>query len=137
MPVPAKPSKRGRSGWDWMYPTHKELDPSLAYSAGKTAYISPLNPIYTDGLTDLVDVGSIKNSPPGVWLCVQDCPPATWDNPLDYSSGTYNAPQLPLPGSGAVPSGTLVDGVYTPMKGDADGSNVFWVPIAPATPCFG
>jgi len=116
----------GGAGWDWMYPTHKELDPSLPYSSGKVAFISPLNPIVTDGLMDLVSSAATMAGP-GTWLCVKDCPPATWDDPLDYSSGTWNVPQIPYPGAGGTPSGT-------PLKGDIDGANVFWVLVTPICP---
>ena len=116
----------GTGGWDWMYPTHKELDPSLAYSKGKVAFISPLNPIVTDGLTDLVS-SAVVMAGPGTWLCVKDCPSATWDDPLDYSSGTFNVPQIPYPGATGTPSGT-------PLKGDIDGDNVYWVLVTAICP---
>jgi HAE1 family hydrophobic/amphiphilic exporter-1 len=52
-----------------MYEDHKELDPSLEYSAGKTAYVSPKNPLATVGLVDLDS--SIKANKPTIGIEVQ------------------------------------------------------------------
>jgi len=97
-----------------MYPSHVELDPTLAYSAGYCAYISPLSTLATSGMTDL-DLTIPVVSPPGVWLAMQDVPPAV--------TAGYNVPQDPVPGANTeAPTGT-------PLKGDLDSTSVYWVRI--------
>jgi hypothetical protein len=102
--------------WPWMYDTHRELDPSLVYSKGKCAYISPQNPLVTIGLVDL-DSGATVQATAGTYLALQDIPAAT-------ASG-YNVPTDPIPGSGvAAPSGS-------PLVGDADATTAKWLLIKP------
>ena len=108
-------SSGGGSGWDWMYPTHKELDPTLLYTKGKLAFLSPMNPLVVTGLTDII-LGSNVMAGAGTWLCVKNVPAAV--------TGSYNVPQIPYPGATGTPAGT-------PLKGDIDGSNVFWVLVTP------
>jgi hypothetical protein len=115
----------GGGGFDWMYPTHREYDPTLPYSAGKFMTISPKNALVTAGMTDLV-LGTVIKSPPGIWQAAQNVPAQTTDSPPKV-----NVPQMPLPGAaGAVPTGT-------PLKGDYDGANVFWIPWAGYPSCGG
>lgn len=114
MPIPVKPVAGG-GGWDWMYPTHKELDPTLLYTKGKLAFLSPMNPLVVTGLTDII-LGSNVKAGAGTWLCVKNVPAAV--------TGSYNVPQIPYPGATGTPAGT-------PLKGDIDGSNVFWVLVTP------
>ena len=90
-----------------------ELDTTVAHSIGDRVYISPGNILVTAGMIDL-DSNILTVSLPGIWRAVTAVPAAV--------SSQYNVPQLPIPGaSGAVPSGT-------PMKGDADGAQVHWLP---------
>jgi hypothetical protein len=90
-----------------------ELDTTVAHSIGDRVYISPGNILVTAGMIDL-DSNILMVSLPGIWRAVTAVPAAV--------SSQYNVPQLPIPGAyGAVPSGT-------PMKGDADGAQVHWLP---------
>jgi hypothetical protein len=90
-----------------------ELDTTVAHSIGDRVYISPGNILVTSGMIDL-DSNILMVSLPGIWRAVTAVPAAV--------SSQYNVPQLPIPGAyGAVPSGT-------PMKGDADGAQVHWLP---------
>jgi len=102
-------------GIRWQVP--KELDTRALVPANTLVYISPGNTLVTVGLVDLVSATTMK-ALAGTWLAVKNVPAAT--------GAGYNVPQLPIPGSNivtpAVPSGT-------PLKGDADGSNVFWMPV--------
>jgi hypothetical protein len=105
--MPAKiPPAGGAGGWDWMYPTHKELDTSLPYSAGKWAYVSALNTLVTAGMTDIITNANVTSCY-GYWQCVRDVPAAV--------GGKFNVPVFPYPsGLGATaPSGT-------PLMGDLD-----------------
>jgi len=120
-PTPAT----GGSGFPWMYPTHKELDPTLPYAAGYCAYISPFNDLVQVGLMDLVDTGVIHTAIPGIWLAVKAVPPQA----VVAGVMKYNVPQLPLFGATGLPAGT-------PLKGDADGTDVFWIMLSPAGVCF-
>ena len=109
-------SGAGTGGWDWMYPTHKELDPTLPYSAGKVAYISSLNLLVTAGMTDLIS-NATATSCPGVWLCVQDVPAAV--------SGKFNVPVYPYIAGATAKGGAtfLMDTTAptgTPLIGDLD-----------------
>jgi len=98
-------------GMDWQSP--KELDPTVAVAAGTFVYV-------TTGLVDLV-LGTLTTARPGIWQAVQAVPAKT-------AAGKYNVPQVPLPGAGSAPSGS-------PLKGDADGTNVFWIPWCPTVYC--
>ena len=106
----------GGGGWQWQKPK-KELDGTIlvpgpnSNGISTAVYISPNNPLVTIGATDLI-AGVTILARPGIWIAVQDVP-------ADTGSG-YNVPQLP-PILG-VPSGD-------PLSGDADGPNVFWLPI--------
>ena len=51
--IPPNIPPSGGGLWPWMYPTHVELDPTLTYSKGTCAYLSPQNPLVTVGLVDL------------------------------------------------------------------------------------
>jgi hypothetical protein len=99
----------------WQTP-YKELDPTVAVAVGTFVYLSPGNPLVTTGLTDLVS-GLVVNAPAGIWQAAQNVPAQVTVS----SVVKYNVPQIPYPGaSGATPSGT-------PLKGDLDGANVFWI----------
>ena len=104
-------SSGGKGGGDSWPPT--ELDTTVAHAIGDRVYISPGNILVTTGMIDL-DSNVLTVALPGIWRAVTAVPAAV--------SSKYNVPQLPLPGaSGAVPTGT-------PMKGDADGAQVHWLP---------
>jgi hypothetical protein len=111
----------GGAGWDWMYAAHKELDPTLTYSAGKAAYVSPQSALATTGLMDLV-AGVVTTVAPGTWLCVKNVPAQT----TVAGVVKYNVPQ-PVPQLGA-PAGS-------PLKGDADNANLFWIPLRTGGGC--
>ena len=103
-------------GFDWMYPTHKELDPTLNYSTGKFAYISPLNTLVTAGMTDIISNATVISCE-GLWLCVQAVPAA--------AAGKFNVPVFPHPSGAAsiggpvfAPGTTAPSG--TPLIGDLD-----------------
>lgn len=104
------------SGWDWMYPDHKELDTTLSYSAGKFVYISALNTLVTTGMTDVVSNATVTSCQ-GIWQALQDIPAA--------SGGKFNVPTLNYPsgaqsigGSVVAPGTTAPSG--TPLIGDMD-----------------
>jgi hypothetical protein len=104
------------SGWDWQYPDHKELDPTLWYSAGKWAYISALNPLVVTGMKDLVSNATVTSCQ-GIWLAMQDVPAA--------SGGKWNVPTLNYPsGAQAVGGAVVAPGTTapsgTPLMGDLD-----------------
>ena len=108
----------------WQAP-NKELDPTVFVPAGTWVYLSPGNALVTTGLFDLVS-GSNTTARSGIWQSAQDVP-AQVVNPSGMPDGTYyNVPQLPYPGATGTPTGT-------PLKGDLDGSNVYWIFIS-ATP---
>ena len=113
------PTFGGTSTFPWQKP-QKELDPTVAVSKDTFVYISPLNPLVSPGLVDLIS-GNITMSRPGIWQAAQDVP-------VKNGLGKYNVPQTPLPGAGGVPSGS-------PLSGDADGANVFWLFWAPTPYC--
>ena len=129
--IRVKPSQAGgQSGWDWMYPTHKELDPTLPYTVGKWVYISKLNPIAVVGMTDIISNATVISCQ-GLWECVQNVNPA--------SGGKFNVPVFPYP-AGAVTAGgpTFLQGTTapsgSPLKGDLDlvnattgNPNLFWI----------
>jgi hypothetical protein len=120
----AKGGPAGASGFRWMYPTHKELDPRLPYDIYSCAAISPLSSLVQNGLYDRV-TGVKVYSTPGIWMAMQSVPKQITVGTLTK----YNVPQLPLPGSNtSAPSGT-------PLKGDFDAASVFWVRISPYTAC--
>lgn len=106
------------SGMNWQTP--KELDPTVAVASGVYVYISPQNPLVTTGLVDLVSQEP-TTARPGIWQAVQAVPAQTID-------GQYNVPQIPLPEAGDAPSGT-------PLSGDADGTDVYWMPWCPTPYC--
>ena len=111
------PAPQG-SGWKWQKP-NKELDPtvSVAGPSGDTytaVYISPGNTLCTTGLVDLVS-GELTKAPPGIWMAAKSVPAKV--------GGSYNVPQLPYPGAnGSAPAGS-------PLAGDLDGANVFWIQL--------
>ena len=116
--ISSKPAPAGGSagGWDWMYPTHKELDPTLPYTKGKVAYISSLNTLVTAGMTDLVS-NATATSCPGLWLCVQNVSAA--------SGGKFNVPVYPYIAGATAKGGTsfLMDTTApsgSPLIGDLD-----------------
>jgi hypothetical protein len=97
----------------WQSP--KELDPTVAVKKGIWVYISPNNDIVITGLNDLV-AGTNKKAYPGIWEAAKDVP---------ATDGTsYNVPQIDYPGATGTPSGT-------PLKGDLDGDDVYWILICP------
>lgn len=117
MKLNLKPSKGGGAGgWDWQYPDHTELDPTLSYSAGKWAYISKLNPLAVAGMTDIVSNATVVSCE-GYWLCVQNVPAAV--------GGKFNVPVWPPPvGAAVLGGGTFAIGTTapsgTPLIGDMD-----------------
>ena len=106
--------KGGSSASRWQKP-YKELDPSVSVSRGTWVYISPSNPIVLTGLTDLVSAATVR-AYPGIWEAAKNVPAK--------SGSSYNVPQVDFPGGTGTPSGT-------PLRGDADGDNVFWILITP------
>ena len=107
------------SGWRWQTPK-KELDPRAAVSKNVAVYISPNNPIVTTGLVDLTQ-GILLQAPAGVWLCVQAVPAQA----VVGGVTEYNVPQLLAQGA--------VTG--TPLIGDADAADVYWVPLGGLIAC--
>lgn len=99
--------------------TPKELDPDVAVPQGTWVYISPNNPLATTGLLDPPPSGgTITMAIPGIWEAIQDVP-AT-------DGFSYNVPKYPYPEG--TPTGT-------PLEGDLDNSDVYWILIAPAQVC--
>ena len=115
----AKPSRGGAAKPLWQQP-NKELDPNVAVSKDTFVYLSPLNPLVTDGLVDLTTDELVK-AIPGIWQAAQDVPAQDEDD-------KYNVPQIPYPGAGAAPSGI-------PLKGDLDGAEVYWILWSQAPIC--
>lgn len=109
----------GSGGFPWQKP-NKELDPTISVKKYTCVYISPLNPLVTTGLKDLVS-GNVTKSTAGVWCCVQPVPAQVTIS----SVVNYNVPVSPVPGAPSMPLGS-------PLAGDFDGTNVFWVPIGGA-----
>jgi len=103
----------------WQTP-FKELDPTVPVAKGLWVYISPQNDLVTTGQIDSVS-GDLAKAIPGIWEAARGVPP--------IHDGGYNVPQLPLPDATGTPAGT-------PLKGDFDGDNVYWLPIAPAAICY-
>ena len=112
--IPPNIPPSGGGLWPWMYPTHVELDPTLTYSKGTCAYLSPQNPLVTVGLVDL-DSTVLEQATAGIVLALVDIPAKT-------VSG-YNVPKDPVTDLG-VPSGT-------PLTGNLDGGTAKWVLIKP------
>jgi hypothetical protein len=108
------PQAGGQANDQWQTP-NKELDPTVAVSKGTLVYISPGNSLATTGLTDLV-AAIIKTSPAGIWEAAQTVPAQITVSRVVK----YNVPQFPYPGATGTPSGT-------PLAGDLDGANVFWI----------
>lgn len=106
-------------GIRWQAPD-KELDPTKAVGQNTLVYISPDSPLVLVGITDLIS-GANAKAQSGTWLATRNVPAQA------MVSGTlkYNVPQTPYPGSSGTPSGT-------PLAGDVDGANVFWVLISGA-----
>ena len=96
----------------WQKPK-KELDPSVAVRKGTWVYISPLNPLVTDGMDDIESGENVK-SYPGIWEAAQDVPKTV--------GGSYNVPTTDYPST--TPSGT-------PLEGDLDDDTVYWILICP------
>lgn len=111
--APQKPNSTGSSSTStlWMYPDHVELDPTLPYSKGRLAYISPANPLVTTGMKDAIS-GLVVQAFQGIYEAVVDVPPQTTDTPPKYN--------VPLP---QVPQGAVSG---TPLKGDFDSPTIFW-----------
>src|ERR1019366_4822106 len=55
----------------WMYEDHREGDSTLFYAANSCLYLSPLNPLVTIGMMDIVS-NTTKVSCQGVWMAMQD-----------------------------------------------------------------
>ena len=104
------------AGLVWQTP-NKELDPTKSVLKNTLVYVSPQNPIVTTGLTDLVS-GSVTNASAGVYCAAQNIPAQV------TVSGTvkYNVPVNPVPGAPSATSGS-------PLSGDYDGTNVYWLPV--------
>ncbi len=111
------PSNLNLVGLQWQTP-NRELDPTKSVPKNTLVYVSPDNPIVTTGLTDLVS-GSVVKANPGVYCSAKTIPAQV------TISGTikYNVPVNPVPGA---PSAT---GVTSPITGDYDGTNVYWLPV--------
>ena len=108
----------GAGGWDWAYPTHKELDTTLSYPQGKFVYISAMNTLVTAGMTDIISNANVISCQ-GLWQANRAVPAAT--------GGAFNVPVFPYAGFGTtVPSGT-------PLMGDLDGLDgsgqpaIYWI----------
>jgi hypothetical protein len=104
-----------QSSFRWQSP--KELDPSVSVAKDTLVYISSGNALVTTGLIDIVSA-TLTFSKPGIWQAAKDVP---------AENDGYNVPQFPYPGATGIPSGT-------PLSGDLDGENVFWIFISPE-PC--
>ena len=102
-------SPGGSGGLPWKTPK-KELDPTQSVSKGTLVYVSPLNPLATTGLIDLVS-SKLTAAQPGIWYSLKDIPAQTGTPP------SYNVPQI-APQS--VPTGT-------PLAGDIDSDTLFWL----------
>lgn len=98
------------SGFKWQEP--KELDPTVAVAEGTFVYLSPNNPLCVTGLTDLVTDTKLR-APAGIWQAAKNVP--AQDEALKY-----NVPQKPYPDATGTPAGS-------PLEGDLDGDNVFWI----------
>lgn len=99
----------------WQKP-YKELDTDRAVKRGTWVYISPNHSIVTSGMTDPI-AGSGTKSFPGIWEAAKDVPAST-------GVDDYNVPQTDYPGATGTPSGS-------PLKGDLDGDDVYWILICP------
>ena len=94
-----------------------EIDPTTVTPKGAYKYVSPESFLAKTGYIQLTPgphIGETAKALPGRWRAVKDVPAAV--------SGSYNVPQPP-PVLG-VPAGT-------PLKGDAEDSNVFWIQDGP------
>ena len=113
----------GGGGGGWQFQSPAELDPTVAVAANTVVYLSPGNPLVTTGLKDLV-AGAVIKSLAGLWVAKMAVPAQV------TIAGTvcYNVPQLPYPGAPGTPAGT-------PLAGDLDGANVFWVFLSQAPVC--
>lgn len=110
----------GGKSWIWQTP-NKELDstvdvPGPSGNIYTAVYISPMNPLCTTGLIDLV-TGELTKAVSGWYMAAKPVPAAV--------GGAYNVP-CPLPQS--VPTGT-------PLKGDADSATIFWIPMGAVLQC--
>lgn len=109
-------AKVGGGGGDSLWPP-TEIDPTTVTPKGAYKYVSPESFLATTGYVQLTPgphIGETVKALPGRWRCINECPAAV--------SGSYNVPQPP-PILG-VPSGT-------PLKGDAEGANVYWIQDGP------
>lgn len=102
-------------GWDWMYPTHKEGDPTQTYSADTFMFLSANNPLVTTGLIDAVSGLNVK-ALPGFWQAAKNVPAQV----VVAGVTKWNVPVFPYPGATGTPSGS-------PLKGDLDGGGLFWI----------
>ena len=108
--ISVKPRRGGGSGGlPWKTPK-KELDPTESVSKGTLVYVSPMNPLATTGLIDLV-TSALTTAQPGIWYSLKDIPAQTGTPP------SYNVPQI---APQAVPTGT-------PLAGDIDSDTLFWL----------
>lgn len=98
----------------WQEP-NKELDPSIDVEPNTLVYISPDSNLVTTGYTDPTG-GAATKAYPGIWLSAQYVPPTDGTN--------YNVPQTDYPGATGTPTGS-------PLKGDLDGEDVYWILICP------
>ena len=98
----------------WQTPW-KELDVTIGVLAGTWVYISPQSSIVTVGYTDIVAAEN-KKAFPGIWEAAQDVPPT--------DDEYYHVPQIDYPGATGTPSGS-------PLRGDLDGDDVYWILICP------
>ena len=102
-------SSGGSGGLPWKTPK-KELDPTESVSKCTLVYVSPMNPLATTGLIDLV-TSALTTAQPGIWYSLKDIPAQTGTPP------SYNVPQI---APQAVPTGT-------PLAGDIDSDTLFWL----------
>jgi hypothetical protein len=115
------------SGFSWQQP-NLELDPTLAVPKWTFVYISPLNPIVTTGMLDLV-TGELTSAQPGTWQAKVNIP-AQAVNPAGKPAGTYfNVPAVVTRADQAVPTGT-------PLEGDLDSAMLLWIKWPETNSCL-
>ena len=114
--ISSKPQRSGSSSpFPWQSP--KELDPSIAVSINTFVYVSPINPLVTAGLIDVVS-NTMTLARAGIWQAAQTIPAKT-------GAGKYNVPVYPIQSATA----------GSPLEGDLDAAGVYWIPWSPTPYC--